>query len=68
MAVVKLSVNSHALLSLYQLYSHNCRFLGKDYQFVQTVTCSHVWQCWRVDFTNVYWRITWPTQSVFGIW
>jgi len=44
MAVVKLSVNSRALISLYQLYSHNCRFLGKDYQFVQTVICSHVWQ------------------------
>jgi len=31
MAVVKLSVNSLALISLYQLYSHTCWIPGKHY-------------------------------------
>jgi len=31
MAVVKLSVNSHVLISLYQLYSYTCWIAGKDY-------------------------------------
>ena len=31
MPVVKLSVNSHALISLYELYSHTCWILGRHY-------------------------------------
>jgi len=30
--VVKVPVNSHTLISLYQLHSHTCRILGKRYQ------------------------------------
>jgi len=41
MAVVKLPVNSHALISLYQLYSHICWSLGKDYQ--------SLYEQWYVD-------------------
>ena len=31
MPVVKLPVNSHELISLYELYSHTCWILGKEY-------------------------------------
>jgi len=38
---VKLSANSHALISIYQLYSHTCWFPGKD--------CHSLYKKWHVD-------------------
>jgi hypothetical protein len=32
MAVFKLKVNRHVLISLYKLYSHTCLFAGKHYE------------------------------------
>jgi hypothetical protein len=79
MAVVRLSVNSHAL---YQLYRHTCWIAGKHYHS-DLLTCvadlritylcltgrlDNIGQGWYGVFTNVHYRITWPTQSVSRIW
>jgi sugar phosphate permease len=43
--VVKLPGKSHALISLYQLYSHSCWIVGSGLsQFTQTVTRWWMWQ------------------------
>jgi hypothetical protein len=85
MMAVKLSVNCHVLISLYQLYSHTCWIAGKHYQSLYSEVLALVadlriiywclsgqldklWQGWHGDFTNVYERITWPTQPVSRIW
>jgi hypothetical protein len=84
--VVKLSANSHVLISLYQPHSHTCWIAGKHYHSLYkqlhvdmcgrlrivylclTGPTDNVGQGWRGDFTGVYWRITWSTQTVCGIW
>ena len=56
MPVVKLSVNSHGLISLYQLYSHTCCILGKDYYSLYKQL--HVDMCGRLE--NYIFVFDWP--------
>jgi hypothetical protein len=55
--VVKLSVNSHVLISLYQLYSHTRWILGKHYHSLYKQL--HVDICGR--FENYVFVFDWPT-------
>ena len=57
MTVVKLSANSHALISLYQLYSHTCWIAGKDYHSLYKQL--HVDMCGRLE--NYILVFDWPT-------
>jgi len=54
--VVKLNVNSHALISLYQLYSHTCWILGKHYHSLYKQL--HVDVCGRLE--NFMFVFDWP--------
>jgi len=55
--VIKLPVNSHALISLYQLYSHTWWILGKDYHSLYKQL--HVDMCGRLE--NCVFVFDWHT-------
>jgi len=57
MTVVKLSANSHVLISLYPPYSHTCSIPGKDYHSLYKQW--HADMCGRLE--NYICVFNWPT-------
>ena len=75
--VVKLPVDSHALLSLYQLFSHTCWILGKDYHSLyklwQTDGCgrpgSYIFVFdWPTGLPGAIGLIWWPNGCVLKVY
>jgi len=64
MAVVKLPVNSHVLISLYQLYSRTCWIAGKHYH--------SLYKQWHVDSVAdlriIYLCLTGPLDKLGQGW